>query len=176
MERAMGRPREIASVLEGLAEVAVSRTHAAQAVRLSTTSVGIRASVGAPLSAYGQAAVDRTLEAARTALDADAFDAAWAAAQAVLWEQVVDEILADWRGRAVPSGITAGEGLEGGGGRPDRPLRCKPGPRWRSAHPGQLRSLATPAWDLASESNSPTEGLRVVRTPPRCPWAKAVAA
>jgi hypothetical protein len=94
LERAMGRPRESAEALEGLAAVAVVRGRLERTVRLGAAAAGIRASIGAPLSPYDRAVFERTLDAARASLGAGAFETAWALAQATPWEHIVDEALA----------------------------------------------------------------------------------
>jgi predicted ATPase/class 3 adenylate cyclase/Tfp pilus assembly protein PilF len=94
MERVMGRPREIAEALEGLAAVAVAQGRPERAVRSGAAAAGIRASIGAPLSPYERAAFERTLDAARVSLGANTVGTTWTSAQAVPWEQIVDEVLA----------------------------------------------------------------------------------
>src|ERR671933_162380 len=75
MERGMGRSREAAEALEGLAAVAVAQGRPERAVRMGAAAAGLRASMGTPMSPYDRAVFERTLDAARASLGTGALDA-----------------------------------------------------------------------------------------------------
>lgn len=80
--RAIGDPRGIAYALAGLGSLSVAQANTVQAARLFGAVAALRATVGSFLEAPLQVEHDRDLAAARAALPAEAFAAAWAEGQA----------------------------------------------------------------------------------------------
>ncbi|MFJ8659107.1 BTAD domain-containing putative transcriptional regulator [Streptomyces sp. NPDC093795] len=74
---ASGDPRALALALEGLASAHAPAGRAREAAVLLGAATALRASTGAPLAAAERADVDRTEEAARTALGAPAYTTAF---------------------------------------------------------------------------------------------------
>jgi tetratricopeptide (TPR) repeat protein len=93
IERSMGRPREITETLEGLAVVTLGQGRPERAVRLGAAAAGIRVAIGAPPPPYEQVVFERILVAARASLGTRTVDTLWTEAQALSWQQFLDEVL-----------------------------------------------------------------------------------
>jgi non-specific serine/threonine protein kinase len=91
--RGLGSRVVCASALVGLAEVAVAAGEAGQAARLLGATVGLTEAGGLASSDH-RIRHDRSLAAARGALDEPSFAAAWAAGRALGLEEAIDEGLA----------------------------------------------------------------------------------
>jgi non-specific serine/threonine protein kinase len=91
--RDLGDRTELAAVLEGFAALAAGAARPEQAVRLAGAAAALRSALGTRPSRTRQAEVDRWLEPARSDLSDPAFDAAWAAGQAMTLEQAVADAL-----------------------------------------------------------------------------------
>jgi tetratricopeptide (TPR) repeat protein len=89
----VGAKADIAECLVDLAGVACAQGQPKRAVQLGAAAAALRASIGAPLSPYEQAAFEHNMDAARAALGATAFDTLWASAQVVPYEEIVAEVL-----------------------------------------------------------------------------------
>jgi non-specific serine/threonine protein kinase len=108
LERAAARYREslalsgevqdrllAARSVEGLGVVAALRGEAEQGARLCGAAAALRAAIGVPLQSAGRAVVERAAAAARAALGDAEFTAAWAAGEALSFEEAVACALAD---------------------------------------------------------------------------------
>jgi tetratricopeptide (TPR) repeat protein len=84
----------IAWCLEDIAGVAIAQGNPGAAARLLGATEGLRASIGARLLAFDRARSERTVAAARAALETVVFAAAWAAGRALPLEQAIAEALA----------------------------------------------------------------------------------
>ncbi|MBS1253930.1 MAG: putative HTH-type transcriptional regulator [Anaerolineales bacterium] len=87
--RELGDPIAIAYLLEGFGHLAAAGGRPARAVRLFTAAEGTRQVAGAPLSPVDRPEYQRSLTAARTRLDEDAFAAAWGEGRAMTLEQAI---------------------------------------------------------------------------------------
>jgi len=85
----------IAWCLEDIAGVAIAQGNSGVAARLLGAAEGLRASIGARLLAFDRARSERTVAAARAALDATAFAAARAAGRALPLDQAIAEAVAN---------------------------------------------------------------------------------
>jgi hypothetical protein len=83
----------IAWCLEDVAGVALAQGDPIHAARLLGAAEGLRASIGARLLAFDRTRYERTVAAARAALEAAAFAAAWAAGRALPLEQALGQAL-----------------------------------------------------------------------------------
>ena len=91
--RRAGMRRHVAWCLEGMASAAAqSVPHAAP--RLWGAAAALRDRLGAPMWPVDRPEYEQRVAACRVALGDAAFDAAWAAGQALTWEQAVDAALA----------------------------------------------------------------------------------
>jgi predicted ATPase/DNA-binding SARP family transcriptional activator len=79
--------------LEDVAGVALAQGRPIPATRLLGAAEGLRAVIGARLLAFDRARYERTVAAARAALEAATFAAAWAAGRALPLEQAIAEAL-----------------------------------------------------------------------------------
>ena len=77
----------VAFAMEGLAGVLAAQGRAEPAVRLLAPAAALRVQMGTPVWPADQRSVEQALATARAALGDSAFDAAWAAAAAVPFEQ-----------------------------------------------------------------------------------------
>ncbi len=93
IRRALG-DASIPESLEGLAAVAGALGAPARAARLLGAAATLRAAIKAPLFADERAEQERWVARARAGLDADAWDAAWAAGAALPIEELIAEALA----------------------------------------------------------------------------------
>jgi predicted ATPase/DNA-binding SARP family transcriptional activator len=93
--RKVGDRYIIAWCLEDIAGVAIAQGNSGVAARLLGAAEGLRASIGARLLAFDRARSERTVAAARAALDAAAFAAAWAAGRALPLDQTIAEAVAN---------------------------------------------------------------------------------
>jgi tetratricopeptide (TPR) repeat protein len=93
--RARGDKRRIAVALEGLAAVAKAAGDRARAVRWFGAAAALREACGALLLPNEQPEHEAHLAALHTALCGEDFAAAWSAGQALTWEQMVSEALAN---------------------------------------------------------------------------------
>jgi non-specific serine/threonine protein kinase len=93
MRRDMGARRGIAEGLEELATVAAGRADPARAARLLGAAEALREVIGAPLPPVDRPGHEAIVAAARAALGAAAFAAAWAAGRALTIDQAVGEAL-----------------------------------------------------------------------------------
>jgi predicted ATPase/transcriptional regulator with XRE-family HTH domain len=96
LSHAAGDRQQQARSLEGLAGVAIDEGRMADATRLFSAAATLRTAIGSAVPSGEQAARERDLRAARTALGAEAFAAAWAAG-AVL---DIDALVAERAGEA----------------------------------------------------------------------------
>jgi hypothetical protein len=83
-----------ADVLEGCAALAVQHSEPATGARLWGAAAALRAQIGAPMWPVDRPEYERRVAACHAALGDAAFDAAWAAGQALTWEQAADEAIA----------------------------------------------------------------------------------
>ena len=81
--------------LEGIANVAEGFHRFRRTACLLGAAAALRAALGSPLMPDDQPRHDKSVAAARAALGADAFAAAWAAGQEMDWEQAADYALGD---------------------------------------------------------------------------------
>ena len=93
--RKIGDKLSIAATLAGLAAVAGGTGQAERAARLASTTQSLVDSLGARLEYDDQVVYDNAVAAARAGLSAAAFEAAWAAGQALTLEQAVVEALGE---------------------------------------------------------------------------------
>jgi tetratricopeptide (TPR) repeat protein len=89
MFRDLGTKQEIAESLEALAAVAVAQAQPERAARLFGATAGLCDAMGAPLPPVTRAERDRSVAAARTALDEEGFAAAWAEGRAMTLDAAV---------------------------------------------------------------------------------------
>jgi predicted ATPase/DNA-binding SARP family transcriptional activator len=75
--------------LEGVAQMAVGREEWKRAAQLLGAAESLRASIGAPLSPVGRAAVKKNVAAVRRHVDAEAFTMAWDRGRAMTLEEAV---------------------------------------------------------------------------------------
>jgi DNA-binding CsgD family transcriptional regulator/tetratricopeptide (TPR) repeat protein len=94
IQRELGDAGGTAFVLERFAGLAAAQGRQAGAVRLAAAAEALREAAGTPLSAGGQARLDRALTAARRALGEAALATAWRAGRALELDQAVAEALA----------------------------------------------------------------------------------
>jgi hypothetical protein len=94
----------VAEPLEGLAKVAVAQGCPDQAARLFGVAQALRARIGVPVAPVDRADYECNLAATRAALGETAFDAAWAAGQALPLDQAIAEAVAgaDHQGQGQP--------------------------------------------------------------------------
>ncbi|HEX5502184.1 MAG TPA: tetratricopeptide repeat protein [Thermomicrobiales bacterium] len=88
--RAVGDQQGVASCLEYLAAVALALDRPREAARLCGAAAALRAACGAPVPPSGRAHLDATVAAARRALGAADFTAAWVAGEALPPDEVAD--------------------------------------------------------------------------------------
>ena len=100
LSRKVGDRYIIAWCLEDVAGLAIAQGDPGAAARLLGAAEELRASIGARLLAFDRIRYERTVAAARAALEAASFAAAWAAGRALLLEQAIAEAL------AVADGVT----------------------------------------------------------------------
>jgi predicted ATPase/DNA-binding CsgD family transcriptional regulator len=101
----VGYKLDIASGLEGLANVVVAQGKFAWATRLWGAAEALRDTMGAPLPPLERPDYEQATATARTALGAEAFTAAWAAGKTMTLEQF---LAAEGRA-ALPTPIPAGQ-------------------------------------------------------------------
>ncbi len=94
LHQEIDKKEAVGECLVGLAGVAVAEGHPRRAVQLCGAARAHLASIGVNLIAADKAEYDRTLAEAQAALDARAFDEAWAAGQAMTSEEAVTYALA----------------------------------------------------------------------------------
>ncbi len=92
--RSIGDHHGVAICLEGVAAAHGALGRQERAARLCGAAAALRDATGAPLPSVDRASFDRTLSAARAALGTAAFEAAWAAGQALSPDQAIDEATA----------------------------------------------------------------------------------
>jgi tetratricopeptide (TPR) repeat protein len=93
LRREMGDKVRIAHCLAGLAGVVGAQGRSAPAVRLFGAAAALLDASGASLNPIGRAAYDRNVAAVHALMDEAAFEAAWAAGQALSLEQASAEAL-----------------------------------------------------------------------------------
>ena len=89
MWRVVGRAYETVACLEGLARVAAMQGRPERAARLLGASAALRDEMGTPLSPILRADHDHASDAARGALGAEAFEAAWDEGHAMPFEESI---------------------------------------------------------------------------------------
>lgn len=89
LQRDLGDWAGIAFVLERFAMSAAEHGEFQRALRLSAAANALRTTIGAPLRDSAKAALESTLQRARTGLSRDEADAIWTAGQAMPIDQVV---------------------------------------------------------------------------------------
>jgi len=99
LAQAVGLRVFVPASLEGLASVAAAGGQADQSVRYLAAAAALRRQMGTPVWPVDQATLTNTLATARSALGAAAFAAAWAEAQALPLEQILNTLPID----ALPS-------------------------------------------------------------------------
>jgi tetratricopeptide (TPR) repeat protein len=94
----------VAEPLEGLAKIAVAQGLPDRAARLLGAASALRERIAAPVAPVNRAEYEQSLAAARAVLDETAFDAAWAAGQALPLDQAIAEAMAgaDHQGQGQP--------------------------------------------------------------------------
>jgi non-specific serine/threonine protein kinase len=85
----LGSKHEIAESLEGLAVIAIAQAHPERAARLFGAAEGVCEAIGAPQPPVSRSERNRSVAAARAALDAAAFAVAWAEGRALSLEQAI---------------------------------------------------------------------------------------
>ena len=95
--RKLGNKLGIAIAIDELAAVSALQGEGVQAVMLLSTTHALREVMGAPLPPVDNNAFDSAVAACRTQLGETAFAAAWASAAARPFQEVVEEILKNWR-------------------------------------------------------------------------------
>jgi hypothetical protein len=91
----LGDKRSSAGALEGLAAAAGGQEEWERATQLLGAAAALREAIGAPPTPRERCRVERSVAAARAALGEEAFAAAWAAGQALTWEDAVALALVD---------------------------------------------------------------------------------
>ncbi|MBI2761497.1 MAG: tetratricopeptide repeat protein [Chloroflexi bacterium] len=91
--RDLGNRLAAARCLGGMAAVAATRGEAGRAARLCGAAAALRAAMGAPLPSAGNSGFERAIAVARAVLDEAEFTAAWAAGQALSFEEAVADAL-----------------------------------------------------------------------------------
>jgi tetratricopeptide (TPR) repeat protein len=94
------------SCLEGLAGVYALQGEPARAAQLLGAADALRKALNAPVQSADRADYERFVAGARAAMDADAFEAAWAEGRSLTLEQAIELALADTGldGAGAPSG------------------------------------------------------------------------
>ncbi|MGH3146635.1 MAG: tetratricopeptide repeat protein, partial [Rubrobacter sp.] len=95
LHRDLGNGWRVASVLEGLAEVACARGNHERATRLFGAGEALHETIAAPLPPCERADYDRGVATARAGLDERSFDAAWTQGRAMTPEQAVEYALGE---------------------------------------------------------------------------------
>ena len=90
----LGDRTAIAYCLEDFAGLAAGTGHSERALRLAGAAAALRDSIGGPLPAGEQAALDLTLEPARQSLDEARQTAAWEGGRSMTTEAAIAEALA----------------------------------------------------------------------------------
>ncbi len=93
--RVLGDKRITAYALEGCAALAKGQEQPDRATWLYGASDALRESIGVPLSPKGCEKADSDLTALRATLGEAAFDSAWTAGRAMIWEQAIEYALED---------------------------------------------------------------------------------
>ena len=123
----MDSTADVAACLDGVAAVSCAQGQPARAARFWGAAVAVRSVPGPPLPSAHRARYDRDVAAARAALGAEAFAAAWAQGQALPLPEAITYALEDapWSTPPPRGSELAREGLEAAGAIAHRLGSCK---------------------------------------------------